>query len=526
MIQAKPFGQTRAALLAASLAALEGGRFGEAESQAGAWAAFDADDVEAMLLRGLALAARGEAARAAPILQRVAALRPGFAHPCRDLAQLLPDAPVLVAAQFRACRRLAPQDRGLTLAYGEFLLDTGRAAAAAAVLRALLRQMPRFAPARLLFGMALLDLGNLDGAIAAFRAVTRLDPSNAAAWSNLGMALKIEGRFEAARAAHDRAVALAPQDMQLRLNRAVALLRAGWMAQAWPDYESRLRLSPQPRLPLDRLLPDGVDLTGRTVLVWHEEGFGDTLQFARYLPMLAARGARVVVSAPPELARLLAPLAEILPAESALPTYDWHCPFFSLPRAFATTLATIPAPIPYLHATPRETVAFAVHLPAGGLRVGLVWAGQARPHLPGFTALDRRRSIDLASLQPLGQIPGIELVSLQKGPAAEQVRDLPPGMILADPMPLAQDFADTAAIIAGLDVVVGVDTAVIHLAAAMGKLVFLLDRYDSCWRWLADRSDSPWYPRLRIVRQTRMGDWAPVVASVAAALANAAHCSL
>ena len=393
------------------------------------------------------------------------------------------------------------------------------------MLRALLARRPRLAAAGKLYGMALLDLGLPGAAIAALRHAVALDPGDAAAWSNLGVVLKVEGRFAEAFDAHDRAVSLAPSDAQIRLNRAVARLRAGRMAAAWPDYESRLRLGP-PRagLPPARLLPGllpDTPLRGRTVLAWHEEGFGDTILFARYLPLLAARGARVVALVPPELARLFATLggvAEILTVPAVLPEYDWHCPFFSLPRAFATTLDSIPAAIPYFRPDPEEVARWAPLLPEGGLRVGLVWAGQARPWLPGFAALDARRSMALADLAPLAEVPGVRLISLQKGPAAAQGRDLPPGMVLTDPMAGAADFADTAGLIAHVDVVVSVDTAVVHLAGALGKPVFLLDRYDNCWRWLAGRRDSPWYPTLRIFRQPAMGDWAPAVAAVASAL--------
>ncbi len=525
MRDAVAIGEMRAALLAASVAALEAGRFAEAENRAGAWQAEDPSDLDALLLRGLALAAEGESTRAAPLLQRVAAARPGFAHPCRDLAGLLAGAPSLVAAQFRACRRLAPQDDALALAYADFLRDAGRPAPAAAVLRALLRRAPRLAAAQKLFGMTLLDLGAPDGAIGALRRAVALDPDDAAAWSNLGVALKIEGAFAASFAAHDRAVALAPGHAQIRLNRAVARLRAGEFAPAWPDYEYRLRVGGRQALPAETLLPslDALpDLAGRTVLAWHEEGFGDTLQFARYLTLLAARGARVLAWVPKELARLFATLdgvASVLTPPAPVPAHDWHCPFFSLPRAFGTTLETIPAAIPYLRADPTAAAAWAENLPADGLRVGLVWAGQARPWLPGFSALDASRSMAPATLAPLGAVPGVRLVSLQKGAAAAQARDLP----LCDPMAEVADFADTAAIIANLDVVVSVDTAVVHLAGALGKPVFLLDRYDNCWRWLAGREDSPWYPTLRIFRQTRMGDWAPVVAQVAAALGELAE---
>ena len=179
--------------------------------------------------------------------------------------------------------------------------------------------------------------------------------------------------------------------------------------------------------------------------------------------------------------------------------------------------------MPYLAATPDGAAAWAPLLPERGLRVGLAWAGQARPWLPGFSALDRRRSIDPAELAPLGGLAGVSLVSLQKRPATVAAEPLLPGIALTDPMPGVADFADTAAIIAGLDVVVSVDTAVAHLAGALGKRVFLLDRYDNCWRWLAGRDDSPWYPALRIFRQPRPGDWATPVARVAAELRRLAR---
>jgi hypothetical protein len=279
---------------------------------------------------------------------------------------------------------------------------------------------------------------------------------------------------------------------------------------------------------MQRMLPalsDLPDLAGRTVLAVHEEGFGDTLQFLRYLPLLARRGVRVLMVAPTELTRLLRAvpgIAAVVSDAAELPDYDYHCPFFSLPRAFATTLETIPAAIPYLHADPALAAAWAARLPGaeGALRVGLVWAGQARPWLSGFTTLDRRRSMTLADFTPLARIQGVRFVSLQKGTPAREAATPPPGLDLHDPMGAAKDFADTAAIIANLDLVISVDTAVVHLAGALGKPVFLLDRYDACWRWLSGRDDSPWYPTLRIFRQKRVGEWGPVMRRVAGALAD------
>ena len=262
------------------------------------------------------------------------------------------------------------------------------------------------------------------------------------------------------------------------------------------------------------------------MLLTHEAGYGDTLQFCRYVPLLAARGARIVLAVRRRCNGCWAGCRAsegCVAANAALPDYDWHCPMMSLPSVFATTLETIPAEVPYITADPAMVADWAARLPAApGLRVGLVWAGQARPWLPGFATVDTRRSTSLAQFAPLGAVEGVRFVSLQADAPGSEARDPPPGLALHDPMASVTDFADTAAIVANLDLVVSVDTSVAHLAGALGKPVFLLDRYDNCWRWLSGRSDSPWYPTLRIFRQTKIGDWAPVMRQAAAALAEVA----
>jgi tetratricopeptide (TPR) repeat protein len=519
--------------LAAAFEQLQAHRFAAAATLAARLVAAAPDDMRAALVLGLALAAQGMAERAAPVLQQISRARPDYAHPCRDLRALIPDQTALLDAQFAACHALDAADPRLALAYADFLQESDRPAAAAALLADLVREQPHLAPAHNLLGIALCDLGQPEAAIAAFRAAVDCAPADAAAWANLGQALRHEGEIDAALAAYDAALARAPTDQRIRLNRAVALLAAGRLEAAWADFECRQRLSGAPPMPPERLLPSldpGPDLAGRTVLLTHEEGFGDTIQFVRYLPLLAARGARVLAWVPKELTRLLADapgLAGLAPPDAPPPAFDWHCPFASLPRAFATTLATIPARVPYLSAAPALVAAWAdrlaaAGLPDHGLRIGLAWAGQARPWLPGFTALDRRRSTTLASFAPFAALAGVHFVSLQKGPTAAEARTPPPGLALLDPMAQAADFADTAAIIANLDVVVSVDTAVVHLAGALGKPVLLLNRYDSCWRWLHGRADSPWYPRLRIFGQRRPGEWAPVMEAAAGALAELA----
>ncbi len=261
----------------------------------------------------------------------------------------------------------------------------------------------------------------------------------------------------------------------------------------------------------------------RTILLHAEQGYGDTLQFCRYVPLVAQR-ARVVLGVPTALRRLMASLPGdklIVTEDDALPPFDLHCPLLSLPLAFGTTLATIPATIPYLRADRLLTARWRKRLTAlPGLKVGLVWAGESSQAMADAQARDRRRSIPLARLARLGDVPRVSLVSLQKGAAATQAREPPAGLTIHDWTDELTDFADTAALVAGLDLVISVDTAVAHLAGALGKPVWVLNRADACWRWLRDRSDSPWYPTVRLFRQPTHGDWDPVITEVAAALAT------
>ncbi|WP_428491030.1 tetratricopeptide repeat protein [Rhodopila sp.] len=497
---------------------LSSGAWHQAEVAAQAALADDPADPEALRLLGLAVAAMGENERAAPILNRAAAQAAQPDHPCADLAQLRPSLPrTLVARQFRACLLLAPDDDALRLGFASFLLDNGQPGEAERILQ----DGPNSAAGHHLRGLAQAELNQFVAAAESFRRAVTLNPDAAPSWSNLGMVLKIEGRFDEAIAAHDRAVVIGGGDPRHRVNRAVALLKAGRWTEAWTDYEARLDLTEVPLVEPGRLMPSlspGDRLTGMTILAMHEDGFGDTLQFLRYLPLLAARGARVVAFVPRPLARLMAAVpgvASIVTDRRRLPAHDLVCPMFSLPRVFGTTVGSIP-PVPEVAVDPDLVRHWAGRLPIGELRIGLVWAGQARPSLPGFGTLDRRRSAGLAAFQPVLDVPGVTFVSLQAGPAARQTR--PPGAEIADPMPEVTDFADTAAIIAALDLVISVDTSVVHLAGLLGKPVFLLDRYDGCWRWLSGRRDSPWYPGLTIFRQDQPGDWSGAMARAAASL--------
>jgi Flp pilus assembly protein TadD len=512
-----------------ALTLLEDGEYGSAGRICRVLVARDCHDIEALLLLGLTVGMQGHTDEAAPMLNRVAFARYGFAHPCSDLARMLlaRGNVACVGPQYRACLALTPADLRLRYAYAGFLRETGEAIEAVTLLQPVLSAHPDSAEAHDQMGHALAEAGRFAEAAAEFRQAIAHDPNPAVFWANLGMMLRIEGQFDVALDAYHEALTRAPGDRQIRVNRAVARLHGGRFAEAWQDEDWVLAEPGRSKLPAERLLPPLSripDLTGRTVLVVQEEGLGDTLQFLRYIPLLARRGARVVVAVPPTLARLMRTVpgvTDVPDGDAPVPRHDFHCSFNGLPRAFETTLETIPCDVPYLAADPVLACQWRERLPADdALRVGLCWAGQARPWLAGFVGLDRRRSTSLTTLSPLAAVPEVRFVSLQKGPAAAEARAA--DFDLLDMMDEVHDFADTAAIVANLDLVISVDTSVVHLAGALGKPVFMLDRYDNCWRWLSGREDSPWYPSLRIFRQRHSGDWTPVIARVAKALAAVA----
>ena len=270
---------------------------------------------------------------------------------------------------------------------------------------------------------------------------------------------------------------------------------------------------------------DGEDIAGRTILLHDEGGFGDTLQFIRYAPLLAENGERIVLRVQRPLVRLLRrsfPHLVIAGDDDPLPAHDLHCPMLSLPHVLGTRLETVPARTPYLTVCAESVQRWRERLTAargdGAVSVGLVWAGSPRLGMPQARAMNLRRSIGRAGLAPLAGVAGVQLVSLQYG-SAELAPDWPPGPTLFDPMAEMADFDDTASLVLALDLVVTVDSAVAHLAGALGRPVWVLSRYDACWRWLAGRRDSPWYPTLRLYRQPRPGNWDAVLAEVVRDLA-------
>jgi tetratricopeptide (TPR) repeat protein len=409
---------------------------------------------------------------------------------------------------------------------GVIARQTENPAAAAALFRRALSLRPDYPEALGNLGIAWRDQGDHRQAAATLERAVCLQPDVAELHNNLGGVHKEQGRIDGAIREFRRALSIQPDQPEIRCNLAAALLQRGDYGEGWREHEWRLhrdvswakpRLFGQPRW-------TGEDLTGRTILLHAEQGLGDGLQFARYATPIAARGARVILEVAPSLTALLATVpgvAQVVAAGAALPAFDCHLPLMSAPALLGTTVATIPAEIPYITAHAAMVAAWGrrlAHLP--GPKVGLAWAGDPRPHDWRAHAVDRQRSMALTRLTPLLDLPGISVVSLQKGVAAAQIGDIAPERRPFDPMDAVVDFADTAALVANLDLVIAVDTAVVHLAGAIGKPAWILSRFDGCWRWLLDREDSPWYPTARLFRQTTPGDWDAVVARLVEALAK------
>ena len=365
------------------------------------------------------------------------------------------------------------------------------------------------------------ETGAFDEAIEIGHLGTQLMPDHFAGWLNFGRALASARHFERAIDAFSRAIELAPNEPQPRVGRALALLTLGNLAAAWPDYEWRRRLATfREPLPVGVCEWDGGSLKGKTILLVTEQGFGDAIQFVRYVTRVAELGAHVVLACPDELSSLFSSVhgvSRVVPHHGAFPRVDTFAYLMSVPRLVGERLETIQAPVPYLVASSDRRGAWSGRLGRWRRpRVGLVWAGSQRAHVPGHRAVDQRRSLRLRELQPVLAVAGIDFVSLQMGPQVGEISGC--GQEIADYSTYIHDFNDTAALVSSLDLVISVDTAVVHLAGALGKSVWILSRFDSCWRWFTGRDDSPWYPTARVFRQNAPGDWREPLTQVVNAL--------
>ncbi|MGE0733402.1 MAG: tetratricopeptide repeat protein [Alphaproteobacteria bacterium] len=349
--------------------------------------------------------------------------------------------------------------------------------------------------------------------MAQFRLAIALDARAADAHCNLGNALKRLGRWDESRHAYREAIAVDPQHVSAHWNESMALLLRGDYANGFVAYEWRFSRPASPLKPVGKPLWNGSALPNGTLFLHAEQGVGDMLQFARFLPAAQRLAKNVVLEVQAALVDLFAanfPGVRVVARGGAVPSCDVHLPVMSLARVFHTTLENLPCSVPYLAPPPDRAVAWRVRAAeTGRRRIGLVWAGNMKHNN------DRYRSVAFAALAPLFELPNIDWYGLQVGTAAVDVRDLSARANWTDLSPHLRDFADTAAAIAALDRVVAVDTAVAHLAGAMGLPVDILLPFAPDWRWLTDRADSPWYPTARLFRQPRPGDWAGAIDALA-----------
>jgi Flp pilus assembly protein TadD len=387
---------------------------------------------------------------------------------------------------------------------------------------ATIRLFPDHANALYVKGGLLGLVGRLDEAERVTHEVLRLNPNHAGAYSNLGAISTWRQKLPQAVAEFTRALELQPDIQEARSGLAYALLAIGDFEQGWFHHEQSRSLGLLAQRKQGPVLWDGKPMPQGTLTLFGEAGLGDVLQFCRLVPLARERVARVVLYLQAyyqPLARLLATLEgvdEITLDPDCLRVSDASLSVFSLPYVFKASLQNSPVPVPYLRADPALSARWAERMRDDPLpRIGLVWGGNPRLAQARISVLDRRRSIPLPAMAPLLAVPAASFYCLQKGAAAQQLKDSPLASRIIDYTADISDFADTAALMDQLDLIVTVDTSVVHLAGALGKPVWLLNRFDSCWRWGNDRDDAAWYPSLRIFRQAVFGDWSPVIERVA-----------
>ncbi len=472
---------------------------------------------------GVAYAQQGRPNDAIASLSRALELQPNYPDAHYNLANTLSglrrrDESI---AHLRQALDLRPDYPEALSNLGLALTEAGHPAEAAVLLRQAIRLRPDYPEAHNSLGLALTNLGRFDEAAACFEQTLRLNPRYAHAHVNLGSTYKEQGRSEEAIACYDLALRQEPDNPSTRWNRSLALLQMGDFERGWKEYEWRWRKKDARPRKCRQPLWDGSPLDGRTILLWGEQGLGDAIQFARYAPLVQARGGRVVLEClniVRELFQGMAGVDQVVAEGPQPPPFDVHAPLMSLPFLLGTTRTTLPATVPYLTADPQRVALWRQRLAdSGGFRIGIVWQGNP------YHKWDRHRSVPLWRFAALADRPDVTLVSLQKGSGTEQLEGFSRfGVVVleTEPMGAPGAFADTAALIANLDLVVTVDTAVAHLAGALGAPVWMAVAALSDWRWLRDREDSPWYPTMRLFRQQKLGDWASVFDRMAKTLSE------
>lgn len=478
----------------------------------------------------LALNHLGRPLEAATCYQRILELRPEDANAYIQLGNALQMGLQLKEAVF-AYGQAVSKDPSVAEAYynrGVALQSLGQADEALEDYRQAIALKPDYAEAHNNIGSLLDKQGNLVAALRHFDQSLLINPTHAGAYANRGRMREMLGDLTGALSDYGQSLSLAPDNPSLSWNRALLMLKCGNYAQGWRLYDQAPK-----RQAFKRCLSFGSpewlgdeSIAGKRLLIHGEQGFGDSLQFARYALLAAKANAEVLLVVPSALVRLMKTLPgvhHVFPDTEPLPKHDYHCWAVALPLAFKTTLETIPGTLPYFFPSQADVDRWSARMgPWHKPRVGLVWSGNPRLENEALNRADRDRSFPLDLLAPVLSVETVEFYSLQKdngngsivaqlqsGPWRDQVRDW------SDEL---EDFADTAALIQNLDLVITADTSVLHLAGALAKPVWLIDRLHHCWRWRAGELSSPWYPTLRIFRQQHQGNWEAPVAKLAEAL--------
>jgi len=448
----------------------------------------------------------------------------------RDHANALNNRGLTLAALGRTAEAMASWDRALAVDPNHFdslhnrgnaLHDAKRHVEALADYEKALAIKPDHVDILNNRGGSLGELGRLDEAIESYERALGIEPTLTEIHVNKGSALAALNRFDEALACYARAAALEPSRAEVKWSESLVRLRLGQFGEGWRGYEWRSKQASWLKRRRDLHRPQWLGdepLASRTILLPAEQGFGDTLQFVRYAPLVACHGAKVILEVQPALKALLSSvdgIVGIIAQGESLPAFDLYCPLMSLPLAFGTELHTIPADVPYIRVPPERLARWRARLgERSALRVGIAWAGSLAHKN------NHNRSIALDRFAALLKMPGVAFISLQRdvtGEEAALLRGHASVTVIGEEL---ADFADTAAVVSMLDLVVSVDTALVHLAGAIGKPVLVLLPYSPDFRWLLEREDSPWYPTARLFRQPRLGDWESVLERVGDELAR------
>jgi tetratricopeptide (TPR) repeat protein len=471
---------------------------------------------DALAMGGYMLGESGKAEAALRFYRRALALKPSLMVAHANAGKLLFDLGRFEEAleAFEATTVLAPDDADAWSSRAGALRELGRLEESLAAARRAFALKPDMAEAAINLGNALLKLDRMEEALFAYRRASVARPGFAAALCGEALALRNLGRFDEARAAFEAAEALGSREATA--GKGCLFLTLGDFERGLAGYEARWLKGKSLAEALGTRFPTwrGPGRRGERVLVLNDHGLGDTIQFVRYLPLMAEAGVEATFVCPARLHRLLssaisARLVESPPEEP----FDAQIALSSLPYAFGARIDTIPARVPYLSPQAPLSALWQERLGAGGFKIGVVWQGNPHPEA------DRARSFPLATLAPLSEVAGLRLISLQKGYGVEQLANLPQAMrvetLSADFDEGADAFVDAAAVMTHLDLVVSCDTSIAHLAGALARPAWVALKSDAEWRWMRDRLDSPWYPTMRLFRQTRRGEWGAVFAAMA-----------